>query len=145
MVTTMTEATTDLDLAAGLIRLARLVNSLFSKGAAAYNLTATQARMLCIMAGQPRGMAELAGLLGIDKAGVTGLADRVERLGLARRTAVPGDRRALRIGLTPDGERVAVAVHDLICAEVGALADGLPPADREHLRSTIALMVESPA
>jgi DNA-binding MarR family transcriptional regulator len=118
------------DLATGLIRLARLVNGLFSTASAAHDLTAAQARM-----------AELAGLLGIDKAGVTGLVDRVERRGLAERTAVPGDRRALRVRLTADGQRTAVAVHDLICAELDALTAGLAPADRERFRCTIALMV----
>jgi DNA-binding MarR family transcriptional regulator len=101
-----------------------------------------QARMLCTLMEGPRGMAELAGLLGIDKGGVTGLVDRVERRGLAERTAVPGDRRALRVRLTTDGERTAVAVHDLICAELDALTADLVPADRERFRCTIALIVE---
>jgi DNA-binding MarR family transcriptional regulator len=128
------------DLATGLIRLARLVNSLFSTASAAHDLTASQARMLCILAERPRGMGELAGLLGIDKAGVTGLVDRVERRGLAERTAVPGDRRALRVQLTEAGQRAAVAVHELICAELDALTAGLAPADRERFRSTVALI-----
>jgi DNA-binding MarR family transcriptional regulator len=140
MVTRVIEAEAGPGLATGLIRLARLVNSVFSTAAAVHDLTAAQARMLCILVERPRGMAELAGLLGIDKAGVTGLVDRVERRGLAGRTAVPGDRRALRVRLTPDGERAAVAVHDLICAELDALTAGLVPADRERLRCIIALI-----
>jgi DNA-binding MarR family transcriptional regulator len=138
----VTELEAGPDLATGLIRLARLVNSLFSTASAVHGLTAAQARMLCILMEGPRGMAELAGLLGIDKAGVTGLVDRVERRGLAERTAVPGDRRALRVRLTTDGERTAVAVHDLICAELDALTADLVPADRERFRCTIALIVE---
>lgn len=130
------------DLATGLIRLARLVNGLFSTASAVHGLTAAQARMLCILMEGPRGMAELAGLLGIDKAGVTGLTDRVERRGLAERTAVPGDRRALRVRLTTDGERTAAAVHDLICAELDAVTADLVPADRERFRCTIALIVQ---
>jgi DNA-binding MarR family transcriptional regulator len=138
----VTEVAADLDLATGLIRLARLVNGRFSTASAAHDLTAAQARMLCILVEGPRGMAELAGLLGIDKAGVTGLVDRVERRGLAERTAVPGDRRALAVRLTADGQRTAVAVHELICAELNALAAGLVPADRERFRCTIALIME---
>jgi hypothetical protein len=49
-----------------------------------------------------------------DKAGVTGLADRIERRGLAERITVPGDRRALRVLLTAVGQRVAVAVRDQV-------------------------------
>jgi DNA-binding MarR family transcriptional regulator len=136
----VTEAEAGPDLATALIRLARLVNELFSTASAAHELTAAQARMLCILIERPRGMTELAGLLGIDKAGVTGLVDRVERRGLAERTAVPGDRRALAIKLTADGQQTAVAVHDLICAELNALTAGLIPADRERFRRTIALL-----
>lgn len=137
----MTEASGGPDLATGLIRLARLVNSVFSSVSAAHDLTVAQARMLCILVEGPRGMAELAGLLGIDKAGVTGLVDRVERRGLAERTPVPGDRRALRVRLTANGQQTAVAVHNQICAELSALTAALVPADRERFRRTIALMV----
>src|SRR5580698_10008825 len=131
----VTEVEAGPDLATGLIRLARLVNELLSTASAAHELTAAQARMLCILIERPRGMTELAGLLGIDKAGVTGLVDRVERRGLAERTAVPGDRRALAIKLTADGQQTAVAVHDLICAELNALTAGLEPAGRETFRA----------
>lgn len=137
----MTEVEAGPDLATGLIRLARLVTDLFSTASAAHDLTAAQARMLCILIERPRGMTELAGLIGIDKAGVTGLVDRVERRGLAERSAVPGDRRALAVRLTADGQQTAVAVHDQICAELNALTTGLIPADREHFRCTIALIV----
>jgi DNA-binding MarR family transcriptional regulator len=115
------------DLAIGLVRLARLVDSVFARVSGEHELTATQARVLCILVEQPRGMAELAGLLGIDKAGITGLVDRIERRGLAERTRVPGDRRALRVRLTAAGQRAA-------------LTAGLASADRERFRRTIALV-----
>jgi len=128
------------DLATGLVRLARLVDRVFAQASAARGLTAAQARLLCILAERPRGMAELAGLLGIDKAGITGLVDRVERRGLAERTAVPQDRRALRVRLTEPGQRDAVAVHDDVCARLDALTAGLAPADRERFRQVIAVV-----
>lgn len=128
------------DLATGLIRLARLVNDVFAQTAAAHGLTATQARLLCILIQRPRGMAELAGLLGIDKAGMTGLVDRIERQDLAERAAVPGDRRAVRVRLTPAGRTAAVAVHDRVCASLETMATVLPPADRERFRLAVALV-----
>jgi DNA-binding MarR family transcriptional regulator len=45
-------------------------------------------------------MTELARCCGVEKAALTGLVDRAERRGLAERTPVPGDRRALRVTLT---------------------------------------------
>ena len=128
------------DLATGLVRLARLVDGVFARVSGEHDLTATQARVLCILVEQPRGMAELAGLLGIDKAGVTGLVDRMERRGLAERITVPGDRRALRVRLTAAGQRAAVAVHDQVCAELDALTAELTAAGQERFRRTIALV-----
>ena len=129
------------DLATGLVRLARLVDSVFARVSWAHELTTTQARVLCILVEQPRGMAELAGLLGVDKAGITGLVDRIERRGLAERTTVPGDRRAVRVRLTTAGQRAAVAVHDQVCTELDTLTADLAPADRERFRHMIALVV----
>jgi len=131
------------DIATGLVRLARLVDGVFARASAEHALTAAQARLLCILVEQPRGMAELAGILGIDKAGITGLVDRVERRGLAERTAVPEDRRAVRVRLTGAGQRDAIAVHHQVCAELDALTAGLTPADREAFRRAIALTTEA--
>jgi len=131
------------DLATGLIRLGRLVNDVFAQAAAAHGLTATQARLLCILIERPRGMAELAGLLGIDKAGMTGLVDRVQRQDLAERAAVPGDRRAVRVRLTPAGYRVAVAVHERVRASLDTVTAVLPPAGRERFRLAVALVTAS--
>jgi hypothetical protein len=52
-------------------------------------------------------MAELAQCLGVEKAALTGLVDRVERRGLAKRTTVHGDRRELHVMLTDAGQRGA--------------------------------------
>jgi DNA-binding MarR family transcriptional regulator len=131
------------DLATGLVRLTRLVDRVFVRVSGEHDLTVTQARVLCVLVARPRGMAELAGLLGIDKAGVTGLVDRIERRGLAERITVPGDRRALRVLLTAVGQRVAVAVHDQVYAELDALTAGLTAADKERFRRTIALVADA--
>ncbi|MGH3170840.1 MAG: hypothetical protein ACRDN0_33840, partial [Trebonia sp.] len=49
-----------------------------------------------------------------------------------------GDRRALRVTLTPEGERAAITVHDEISAEVVRLADVLPGQERELLRDLLS-------
>jgi hypothetical protein len=97
-------------LADGLLRLSVLAQSAFAREAERHRLPGAQARLLCVLAGGPRRMSELAGVLGIEKAALTGLADRAERRGLIARTAVPGDRRAVSVALTPgrqaDGDRL---------------------------------------
>lgn len=48
-------------------------------------------------------MSELSRRLMVTGGNVTGLADQLEREGLLLREAVPGDRRAIRLMLTPSG------------------------------------------
>jgi len=132
------------ELATLLVRLSRRVNGVFAQASGRHGLTATQARMLCILAEQPRGMSELAGLLGVEKAGITGLVDRAERRDLVERTPMPGDRRATSVRLTTAGKQAAVGVHNEICAELEGLASELPAPERERLgRSLARILVRS--
>ena len=50
-------------------------------------------------------VTELADLLGVDAPAITRKVQRLELDGLVVRHADPDDRRATRIGLTPDGRR----------------------------------------
>jgi DNA-binding MarR family transcriptional regulator len=122
----------------GLIRLSGLTHSVFARVAERHGLPTAQARLLCVLAGGSRGMSELAGLLGIEKAALTGLADRAERRGLIARTAVPGDRRALSVALTPGGRDAASAFHLELSAELARLTDVLPPAERDRFCRSLA-------
>lgn len=139
------QAEPGVDLATGLVRLARLVQDVFARASARHELTAAQARLLCVLTEGPKAMGELAGILGVEKAAMTGLTDRIERRGLLQRTAVPGDRRACRIALTSSGEQRALAVHDEVGKELDALASGLPAARRDELlRAVLDLTRVSP-
>jgi DNA-binding MarR family transcriptional regulator len=90
-------------------------------------------------------MSELAGLLGVEKAALTGLADRAERRGLIQRAAVPGDRRALSVALTPDGASAAAAFHQDLSAELARLTDVLPPGERARFcRSLARITADAP-
>jgi DNA-binding MarR family transcriptional regulator len=129
--------TAETGLATGLIRLARVVQEVFARKSAEHGLTATQARLLCVLSEGPRGMGELASILGVEKTAMTGLVDRIELHSLVERTAVPGDRRACRVRLTARGQKVASAVHEAICHDVEALATGLPTARRRQLARSL--------
>jgi len=126
------------DLATGLVRLARVVQDVFARVSARHELTAAQARLLCVLTEGPRAMGELAAILGVEKAAMTGLIDRIELRGLVRRTAVPGDRRACHVELTPSGEIRALAVHDEVGTDLGALTSSLSATRRdEFLRAVL--------
>jgi DNA-binding MarR family transcriptional regulator len=93
------------DVASGLLQLTTLVQAIYACVSERHDLTPVQARLLCVLLDGPRGMAELAHCFGVEKAALTGLMDRAERRGLARRSPVPGDRRALQATLTDAGRR----------------------------------------
>jgi DNA-binding MarR family transcriptional regulator len=126
------------DVAAGLVQLSSLVQGIYGRVSERHELTPVQARLLCILLDGPRGMADLAQCFGVEKAAVTGLADRAERRGLAQRSSVPGDRRALQVSLTETGKQAAIAFHAEVIVEVNQIIAGLEPSDREQFRTAIA-------
>jgi len=121
-----------------LMRLSALTRSVFARVAERHGLPTAQARMMCVLAGGPRRMSELAGLLDVEKAALTGLADRAERRGLIARSAVPGDRRALSVALTPAGRTAAAAFHRDVSAGLSGLTAALPPGERARFCRSLA-------
>src|SRR6266478_2271682 len=73
------------DVAGRLLQLTTLVQATYACVSERHDLTPVQARLLCVLLDGPRGMAELAQRFGVEKAALTGLMDRAERRGLARR------------------------------------------------------------
>ena len=131
----------DVDVADGLVQLTTLVQAIYARVSERHDLTPVQAKLLCVLLDGPRGMAELAHCFGVEKAALTGLMDRAERRGLARRSPVPGDRRALQVTLTEAGQRAAAAFQAEVSAELSRLISPLAPHDREQFRATMAEII----
>jgi DNA-binding MarR family transcriptional regulator len=129
----MSRPTADED-AAALIQLAGLVQETFARVADRHDLTPVQARLLCVLGEQPRGMAELARIFGVGKANLTGLVDRAAQRGLVERSPVAGDRRALLVVLTAEGRRSSCAFHEEVTRELAGLFAPLTPAGRGDFR-----------
>ena len=55
-------------------------------------------------------MSELSKVLRVSNGNITGIVDRLVEDGLAERKAVPGDRRASRVGLTKLGHKQFAAL-----------------------------------
>ena len=134
-------AVEDLDAADGLIQLCRLVQGIYAGISELHELTPVQAKLICVLAFGPRGMAELAKRFGVEKATLTGLVDRAEQRGLVRRSPVPGDRRALHVTLTDAGRRAATAFHSEATEELNHLLWALPSTDREDFRRAIGKII----
>lgn len=77
--------------------------------------------------------SRLAGEAGVTRATVTGLLDGLERDALIARQAQAGDRRALRIRLTPQGRQLAQAVVAQHGRWIAGLFSGLTAAERNQL------------
>jgi DNA-binding MarR family transcriptional regulator len=79
---------------------------------AGLGLTASDINALGNLAdGTARTVSELGTAVGSKPATMTGVLDRLERRGLITRAARPGDRRAVVIQLTVDGEQAAARVR----------------------------------
>ena len=87
----------------------------------------------------PRGlkMSELSRVLRVSNGNVTGIVDRLVEDGFAARETVQGDRRAVRIRLTPKGQgefdRQALA-HE---GWIDALLERIGPAQAKKLIETL--------
>ena len=74
-------------------------------------------------AGEERAtLSELAERLALAPSSITELVARSEALGLVQRELHPSNRRAVFVGLTPDGERRLAAVVDELAGERAKLA-----------------------
>ena len=67
-------------------------------------VTPAQAGILFLLAEKDgRTMSELSQILSIDNSTITGLVDRLEKMGLVRRKASSNDRRASHVHVNPGG------------------------------------------
>ncbi|MEV0260937.1 MarR family transcriptional regulator [Streptomyces sp. NPDC050617] len=122
-----------LPLTDALVQLSFLVQSVVEDACAEHDTSPGQARLLGALEGRSPAMTELAALLGVERASVTGLVDRAERRGLVRRAPDPGDRRASRVHLTDQGRQTEAAFRTSVARRIEGLASGLPQTERARL------------
>ncbi len=84
---------------------------------AEFGTTLPRFDLLAQLEREPAGltMGELSQRLMVTGGNVTGITDQLEAEGLVKRTALPGDRRAVAVQLTPAGRRQfrrMAAVHE---------------------------------
>jgi DNA-binding MarR family transcriptional regulator len=125
-----------------LVRASFTVIALVSRVATDHDLSLTQLRVLAILRDREPTMAELAAYLGLERSSVSGLIDRAVRRGLVRRTASQEDGRAVRVSLSPDGQRLARLGAAEISALITPLTRSLSQADRQRLGVLLDRMLE---
>jgi DNA-binding MarR family transcriptional regulator len=109
------------------------------------DLTLPQFDVLVQLHRRPEGMTsrELTRELLVTAGNVTGLVDRLARMGLVERRPVPEDRRAVRIVLTARGRRVAARAIPRHRRDVEALLSPLPARDLARLRRLLGRLSRS--
>ncbi len=73
-------------------------------------------------------MSEIAGKMGHTTAAATGLVDRLENLGYAKRTHASDDRRKIKVGITDEGCALVSGVRsDMVGSLAKLMAQLAPP------------------
>lgn len=87
--------------------------------------------VMAALAREPDGlrMSDISAQLRVSNGNVTGIVDRLVAEGLARRDAVPGDRRATQVALTTNGKWVFNEQASAHAAWIDELLGGLGPQD----------------
>jgi DNA-binding MarR family transcriptional regulator len=94
-------------------------------------------RAVNLLESGPVSQADIARRLGLSRASVTALIDRLESHGLVRRTSHSTDRRVTLVELLPQAwERLAMAYRPLGMSVLEAAGDWTAP-DRERLAQVL--------
>jgi DNA-binding MarR family transcriptional regulator len=104
-------------------------------------LPVAQARLLSTI--EAHGEARICDLAAIDHCSQPTMTTQVRRLeeaGLVTRTADPGDARAVRIRITPDGVRTLNRVRVDRAAAIDPLLARLKPAERQILADAVNVL-----
>jgi DNA-binding MarR family transcriptional regulator len=120
-----------------IVRLARQLNAT-STGE---GLTPTQASVLGLIDYRgPLGLADLAGLEGLNPTMVSRVIRKLDDDGLIRRLPDPSDLRAARVEITPEGTRVNERVRELRTKVVTECVERLPERTAKELMQALPAM-----
>jgi DNA-binding MarR family transcriptional regulator len=94
-------------------------------------ITGAQFNVLILLYAQTEdgtmSQSDLGRLLTVHRSNVTGLLDRLERLGLVRRLDDENDRRVYRVALTERGRETARKAENLYLGRIHAIMSVLDP------------------
>jgi DNA-binding MarR family transcriptional regulator len=110
-----------------------------------HDLTGPQWRVLHMLSeAGPEGLTpgQLSDRLMHTHGNTTGIVDKLEELGLARRAPHPEDRRALLIQLTEQGQALQAEVGPAFVARLEELVGCLSPAEQARLAGLLTRIAE---
>jgi len=125
------------EIAEAVFDVARVLAAEFERAAAGIGLTKQQALVLRALP-EPRTMAELAAIVGVDPSNLSDVVARLEELRLVVRRSAATDRRVRMVTLTAAGRRaVQRFLDDLVGATKLARLDA---GQRRQLRDLLSLL-----
>jgi DNA-binding MarR family transcriptional regulator len=127
----------DRELARALSELHCEIDVLHTQVARQFGLTMQQAKILIRLDDQAPTLGELAAALGCDKTNITGMVDRLHRLGLVRRVPDTADRRVIRAELTEHGVALTADIRSAFADAIAQRWQRLPRAERGQLTTLI--------
>ncbi|MFD2415822.1 MarR family winged helix-turn-helix transcriptional regulator [Amycolatopsis pigmentata] len=123
--------------------LSVLIQRRYAQICAEYDLTSSQATLLCAVKDQPRRMSYLATALGMTKNALSQLVDRTERRDLVSRVSSEQDRRVIMLGVTPTGKVLAEAVYAEITKRLPDIAENLDADDQREFERVATAVVDA--
>jgi MarR family transcriptional regulator, organic hydroperoxide resistance regulator len=88
-------------------------------------------------------VSQLAAAAGVRVTTMTSVLDRLQARGLVTRNSVPGDRRAVQIGLTASGRAAAATIAEAVSDLERQLLAGLPLEALAGLRAGLDALAEA--
>jgi DNA-binding MarR family transcriptional regulator len=123
--------------------LSVLIQRRYAQICAEYDLTPSQATLLCAIKDEPRQMAYLATSLGMTKNALSQLVDRTERRDLVRRMNSEQDRRVIMLGVTPPGKVLAEAIYAETTKRLPDIAENLDADDQRDFERVATAIVDA--
>lgn len=118
------------DLLTACRRLARSMDLFDEAACAALGVGRSDLRALNLLEHGPLGPSALADALGLSRAAVTALVDRLEAAGYVSRTPAPGSRRAVHVHLEPSTWAAFARVYRPVGERVRSVGNALGEDDR---------------
>lgn len=105
------------------------------------NLTFPQATALNVLGAEgPMPISRLAELTGSANSTISGIVDRLERLGLARRTRSEMDHRVIYVEATEQYRQLRDKAETGVNEYFDTLLDNLKPEEREQIQKALQLL-----
>ena len=123
--------------------LSVVIQRKYAQICAEFDLTPSQATLVCAVRNEPRQMTELATALGMTKNSLTQLVDRTARLELVSRASSVQDRRIVLLNATPKGKVLAEAVYAEITKRLPEIAKNLNDDDQRNFERVATAIADT--